>query len=93
MTIKPALQEILRGTLSEQKKEEEQSNKIYKGSDNKYHQKHQLYRQNNGAKFIFCSTHSKCQWTKSPNEKTQGIRMDKKTKPLYMLPTRDSSKT
>ena len=31
----------------------------------------------------------KCKWTKHSYQKTQGDGMDKKSRPIYMLPSRD----
>ena len=44
----------------------------------------------NCNKYIPVNNYSKCKWTKFSNQKTQNGWIDTKTKPIYILPTRDS---
>ena len=48
-----------------------------------------------GHKYIFIKKYVECEWTNYSNEKTQGTEWIKKktTRPIYMLPTRDSFQT
>ena len=43
----------------------------------------------NDNEIILINNHLKCKWVESPNQKTKTGRMDTKTRPLYMLLTRD----
>ena len=48
-----------------------------------------LIRKINGdSKYIPINNYFECKWTKCPNPKTQGDRMDKNARPISMLPTR-----
>ena len=47
----------------------------------------------NGNKSMSINNYFECKRTKCYNQKTKSIRMDKKPKPIYMLPTRDSLQT
>ena len=43
----------------------------------------------NGNVTIPINNYLKCKWVECPNQKTKTGRMDTKTRPLYMLSTRD----
>ena len=42
---------------------------------------------------ILINNYLKCKWVKCSNQKTKTGQMDTKTKPLYMLSTRDPPQT
>ena len=70
VTTKPALQEVLKGTLKGGKTEKKKYQKQQRLERTREHnQKLQLYRQHNGNKFIPFRTHSKRPWTKCSNQK------------------------
>ena len=47
----------------------------------------------NGNGIIFINNNLKCKWVQCSNQKTKAGWMDTKTKPLYILSTRDSPQT
>ena len=73
VTTKPALREIL-GGLSARRKDKTNKQKEQKQQSLERIREHD---------------YSKCQWTKHSNQKTLGNRMDKKTRSIYMLFTRN----
>ena len=67
MNTKPALQEILKGTpLVGKRDENQQGLERYRDKP----QEQQLYRLQNGTKFISFNNYSKRKWTKCSNQKT-----------------------
>ena len=72
---KPAPQEILKGVLS--LKRDPKNNRPERNRDNISYKLPK--RQCNGTKFVSFNSYPECKWAKCPNQKTQGIRRDKKS--------------
>ena len=83
VTNEPALQEILKGTLWVGKRLERNREKSIKNGKTS----------NRMALNSYLAIITECKWTKCSNQKTKGVRMDKKTRPMYMLPIRGSFST